>query len=81
MAGQGGDDDDVPATGGRDFGPHNCVRRVIAPLEDEIRLEGFDQFKRRVLLEDSHAVDKGELGQHGGAPVFVLPLPSHWSTT
>ena len=44
MASQGGDDDNFPAPGGRYFTANNGLSGVIAALEDEIGLEGFDQF-------------------------------------
>ena len=72
MASQRGDDNHVPATGGRYVSADHRLGGVIATLEDEIGLERRDQFQRCVFAETRHAVDKRQLRQHGGALILVL---------
>ena len=72
MASQGGDDDNFPTPGGSYFTPNNGISAVIAALEDEIGLEGFDQVQWRVFFKDRHTRDKRQLRQNGGALIFAL---------
>ena len=69
MTAEGRDDPNIPAAGSRKVAANHIFGAVITALENPIRLQGGDQFKRRIFIEDRHRTDKGQLRQRGG-PYF-----------
>ena len=67
----GGDDLD-PATGGDDvFVADDGLDGVVAALDQNVGLEGADQFERRVLFKEHDGIDGGESGHDAGALAFA----------
>ena len=59
MASQRGDDNDVPAAGGRYVSTDHRLGGVIPALENEVGLKNRDQFQWCVLTKNRHAVYEG----------------------
>ncbi len=54
------------------LGAYNFINRIVGTFYQNVRLEGADQLKRRILTEDNHRIHIGKRRQHCRAAGFVL---------